>query len=38
MTFETLVQQPESLRDERWEAQFLDALIPTQVILESDEA
>jgi hypothetical protein len=38
MTFETLVQQPESLRDERWEAQFLVALVPRAVVLESDEA
>lgn len=38
MTFETLVQQPESLRDSQWEAQFLDALIPQNVVVEATEA
>lgn len=38
MNFETLVQQPESLRDEAWEAQFLDAFIPMRVALISDAA
>jgi hypothetical protein len=37
MTFETLIQQPESRRDQQWEAQFLDAILPMKVALEGDE-
>jgi len=37
MSLETLIQQPESLRDNQWELQFLDALVPTKVDIVGDQ-
>jgi hypothetical protein len=37
MDFETLIQQPESRRDDAWEAHFLDGLIPRKVDVEATE-
>lgn len=38
MEFERLIQQPETARDERWEAEFLDGILPRRVQLEGNEA
>jgi hypothetical protein len=37
MDFESLIQLPESHRDDRWEAHFLDGLIPRKVDVEDAE-
>ncbi|MGE3682863.1 MAG: hypothetical protein AB7G93_14150 [Bdellovibrionales bacterium] len=37
MQFETLIQQPESLRDDTWEARFLAEIIKTNVQVEQEE-
>ena len=37
MDFESLIQLPESHRDDRWEAHFLDGLIPRKVDLDGAE-
>jgi hypothetical protein len=37
MDFETLIQLPESLRDDAWEARFLDGILTTKVVVEAEE-
>ncbi|MBX3020737.1 MAG: hypothetical protein KF799_03605 [Bdellovibrionales bacterium] len=37
MDFETLIQQPESLRDAAWEGRFLDAILNMKVEVVGDE-
>lgn len=36
MDFDTLIQQPESRRDEAWEAQFLDSILTMKVAVVQD--
>ena len=38
MEFASLIQQPESRRDQAWEANFLDGIIQNKVQVESDQA
>jgi hypothetical protein len=37
MDFETLIQLPESLRDDAWEARFLDGILTTKVVVEAED-